>query len=153
MYKHVKKGVGVLTACLALGCGMDDYNLQRVFIENSHVHVVEVEHAHDFEHLDHTHNPNEFFTNQLVVDEDMEVAPEPTNPFDDILTASKRILELEGGRELLKIAVMPRVSEAQKMQMILRAENSEAKKLLLKAFVENQDVIADLELELENALK
>jgi hypothetical protein len=141
--------VGVLII-FVIGCSTDDYQLQKVFVENTHTHFVEVQHAHDFEDSEHTHEMSEYFPEEQMPE---PVPPVPKNPFVEILLASEQVLALEGGRELLEIAVKPRITEAQKLAMVMESPPTEARRLLIEAYFTHEELVKTLRTEVESALE
>lgn len=146
---NVRYLIGIL-AIFFVGCSTDSYQLQKVLVENTHTHFVEVQHVHDFDDLEHTHEMSEYFPKEEVPE---PVPPVPSNPFVEILLASERILALEGGRELLEIAVKPRVTEAEKLGMVMRLPSTEARRLLIEAYFAHEELVETLRTEVENALE
>lgn len=124
-----------------VACGAGDYQLHRVYVENSHVHLVEVEHAHEFEVLDHSHADSELFPVSPVA---VPSADASANPFSVIFRASADVLDLEGGRDLLRIAISP-MTESQKLTLIMRSSPTPARALLLEAYIENEAIVNRLE--------
>ena len=68
---NVRYLIGMLTIFVT-GCSTDNYQLQKVFVENMHTHFVKVQHAHDFSNLEHIHELSEYFP-----EEEMLVSPKP----------------------------------------------------------------------------
>ena len=71
----------------------------------------------------------------------------PQNPFAELLLASEQILALEGGRELLKIAVKPCTTEAQKLAMVMQLPPTEARQLLIDAHFAHKELVKTLRTE------
>ena len=139
--------IGVLII-FVIGCSTDDYQLQKVFVENTHTHFVEVQHAHDFEDSEHTHEMSEYSLRNRYRNLS---PPVPKNPFVEILLASEQVLALEGGRELLEIAVKPRITEAQKLAMVMESPPTEARRLLIEAYFTHEELVKTLRTEVESA--
>ena len=140
--------IGVLVI-IAIGCTTDNFELQKVFVENTHTHVVEVQHAHDYEDIAHEHEGSELFPKEEI----SESEPVPKNPFVELLLASEQILALEGGRELLDIAVKPQTTEAQKLALVMQSEPTEARRLLIEAYIAHEELVKTLQTEVESALE
>ena len=134
----------------AIGCSTDNGQLQKIFVENTHTHAVEIQHAHDFSDSEHTHELPEFFPEENMPE---PAEPVPQNPFVELLLASERILALEGGRELLEIAVKPRTTEAQKLAMVMQLPQSEARQLLIEAYLAHEELVKRLQAEVENVIE
>lgn len=132
-------------------CGDGDYGVDRVFIDNLHYHTIDIGHGHSFEVLEHTHTDKEII--EALIEKQVSVeteAPEisvpevvSVNPFSDIIVASQTILAMDGGTDLLNIA-MGKGSTDQKLRNILQMRDSEAKRLLIEAYAEHNAWISSL---------
>ena len=63
---NVRYLIGMLTIFVT-GCSTDNYQLQKVFVENMHTHFVKVQHAHDFSNLEHIHELSEYFPEEEML--------------------------------------------------------------------------------------
>jgi len=175
--QQVKRLLHILTAaaaCSLISCSTDDMRLQQIFIDTTHSHTVEIQHSHENGDTPHTHNTSEYLPEVEILVEtpvlvEVETEPEPcvvlqvepepepemppTNPFEDLLVASERILDIDGGRELLEIAVLHNVSEDKKIRMILDMPDSQAKQLLILAYADNEARVLRLQEVVERAAR
>ena len=138
----------IISTVIISGCDTDNMELQRIFIESTHSHLVEIDHSHDFSESEHKHTVQEFFP-ERGVRQPTELTTE--NPFIDMLILTEQVLALEGGTDLLRIALKPRTTEAQKIALAMRLPNSEARRLLIAAYLGNEDRVERLQAQIEAA--
>ena len=127
----------VLTMTL-LSC--HNSNIENIIYDDTHHHFVEVVHLHEDGNTDHTHS-----TSLLVETLLTRPTPEPKaeNPFEVIILETEKILKMEGGEALAKIAAK-QTSPERKVQEIIKMPNSRAKRLMLEAYAKHNDRLIEM---------